>query len=92
MSVFPFFSLSKVKDVSTLCSLDFESCESALLGTSCRNADAPGYVAKAIWLAVRLEPEKKKKSPIVQTAMEANLDVLTMFIVKCFAHIKKCSS
>ena len=50
-----------------------------------------GYVAKAIWLAMHSEPGKKK-SPIVQTGMEENLDVSTLFIVKCVAHIKKkCS-
>lgn len=50
---------------------------------------SPGYVAKVIWLAVLSEPEK---SPIVRAGMEENLDVSTLFIVKCVAHIKKCSA
>lgn len=39
-----------------------------------------GYVAKVICLAKCLEPEKK--NPIVQTGMEANLDVSTLFMFR----------
>lgn len=58
------------------------------LGRSCSSSAAAGYVAKAIWLAEPCEPEVEgKKSPIVETGMEENLDVSTLFIVKCVAHI-----
>lgn len=51
---------------------------------------AAGYVAKAIWLAVRCKPEVKKKQktvPLFKRGMEENLDVSTLLIVKCVAHI-----
>lgn len=49
---------------------------------------AAGYVAKAIWLAVCCKPEVKKKTvPLFKRGMEENLDVSTLLIVKCVAHI-----
>ena len=64
---------------------------SVFLAVAAETQMSAGYVAKAIWLAMHSEPGKKK-SPIVQTRMEENLDVSTLFIVKCVAHIKKkCS-
>lgn len=77
-------------------SLDFESCERASLGSSCRNADFSGLCGESDLAGGAFgageKKKRKKKSPIVQKGMEANLDVSTLFIVKCFAHIKKCSA
>lgn len=66
----------------------WELVRERFLAVAAETQMSPGYVAKAIWLAMHSEPEK---SPIVQTGMEENLDVSTLFIVKCVAHIKKCS-
>lgn len=76
-------------------SLDFESCERASLGSSCRNAGFSGLCGESDLAGCAFgarKKKKKKKSPMVQKGMEANLDVSTLFIVKCFAHIKKCSA
>lgn len=70
MYVFPFV---QVKDVSVLYSLDSD------LAVAAETLMSPGYVAKVICLAKHLEPEK---NPIVQTGMEANLDVSTLFMFR----------
>lgn len=84
MSLFPF---SNMKDVWALYSLGFESLwGSVFLAVAAETQMSAGYVAKAIWLAVHSEPEKV---PLFKRGMEENLDVSTLSLVKCAAHIKK---
>lgn len=64
----------------------WELVRERFLAVAAETQMSAGYVAKAIWLAMHSEPEKV---PLFKWGWK--LDVSTLFIVKCVAHIKKCS-
>lgn len=61
----------------------WELVRESFLAVAAETQMSAGYVAKAIWLAMHSEPEKV---PLFKWGWK--LDVSTLFIVKCVAHIK----